>query len=547
MMPKARTGLLVLVAGATVAAVVALGLASVPTGGQSATDDITFVPVNGDVGFEYVSEDRAQMGNSRVGVYVADYNTDGYPDILAIGGDQPVLFENTGGEFRRSDDLPVVNETVKSALFFDFEGDGHDDLLLMSKYGPPMFFDNRGESYVRQDVGLSNVTLTVPVAATAGDYNGDGCLDVFVAQNGDWESTTPRKETYVSEAPRPGEVIVEEDNGQRNRLLAGNCENQTFQDATDRVGIEGERWSTATSFVDFTGDGRPDLHVSNDFNYDYLYVNTGDGFEQRWIPGTNRHGMASEVADFDGDGRMDVFVTNVGYDGGAQSWRQKLFPSMNNYGNTLLLNDGDGFEEAAEAYNVSTGGWGWAAVAVDFTNDGRRDLLHTTQYYRQIDDRSHLVRTRPRVWTGVEDGFRPVNASEAGFEPTNGRALVHLDFDRDGDQDLIVGNLAGEYVLYENRGATGNWLQLSVWRGDDRVLNAQVNISTEGGTRYLVTNAQAGLQSQSSRVAHVGLGAEDAVDVTVTFPDGTVREFDSIGVNRRVRFRYNGTTRTVPG
>lgn len=88
--------------------------------------------------------------------------------------------------------------------------------------------------------------------------------------------------------------------GNPNLLFDGDC--NSFEQV-ENAGIEGTRWSLATSFVDLTGDGYLDIHVGNDFNTDVLYVNQHDGtFRRVEIPATDRHAMASEVADVTGDG-----------------------------------------------------------------------------------------------------------------------------------------------------------------------------------------------------------------------------------------------------
>lgn len=156
-----------------------------------------FVEVGEESGFAYVANNHEQGGNSHASVYVSDYNTDGYPDMLAVGGGEPVLFENTDEGFRRSGALPSVDGTIQAALFFGRDGDGRDDLHLLTRYENPVFLANENGAYERRDAGLADLKLAVPVGATAADYDGDGCLGLFVAQKrGDyWRACQQTKAT----------------------------------------------------------------------------------------------------------------------------------------------------------------------------------------------------------------------------------------------------------------------------------------------------------------------------------------------------------------
>jgi len=530
--------------------VTAAAVATVPETGSRPTPELQFAPVGDEVGFEYEADSTAQFGNTRASLYVTDYDRNGYPDLLALGGDDPVLFENTGGEFRRADALPEFDATVKAALFLDYDGDGWEDLLLLPLDAAPVFLENRNGSFVRRDVGLGDVHLAVPTGASAADYDGDGRLDLLVVQNGDWRRDFPQKELRASRSDVrgtvPSNVRPETDNGNPDYLFRGTADG--FVNVTAEAGLGGSRWSTTASFADFTGDGRPDIHVANDFNRDYLYVNrNGSRFVPDSIANTNRHGMSSEVADFDHDGRMDVFVTSIRFVEGG-TYMDRTFVSLDTTGNQLLINTGGSFRSVEYRYNLSSGGFGWAAAAVDLDNDGDRDLLHATKHVRARSDRTELRRMPPSLWRrgSTGGGFERVNASRVGFDPTDGRGLVTLDFDRDGDQDVAIADLEGSFELYENRGAAGHWLQIAVERGAETpAIGARIDVTVPGNDRtyHLLNNARADLQSQDPRVAHLGLGDAETVTVEVTWPDGTVRRYERIDVDRRVVVAPDGTLR----
>ena len=512
-----------------------------------------FEDVTGSAGIQYEAQ-ASGVGNGDSGVYVTDYDDDGWPDVLAIGGEEPALFENRNGSFERSGDLPAIDITVQGAHFFDADGDGREDLLLLPRNGEAVFLRNEGGRFVRTENGLGT-EMGVAVGASTADYDGDGDLDVFVAQYGDWAETTP--EGFL----HPEGGYVAEDNGGPN-LLFENTENG-FVNVTGEAGISGAHWSLAASFVDLTGDGRPDIHVANDFNNDTLYRNQGDGTFERVVMGaeTSRNGMSSEIGDFDGDGRADLFVTNIYFPVDEANISAEKRARLQRYfafvlrskrieGNNLVLNrDRAEFEFAGGAYGVKEGGWGWAAVHADLDNDGDRDLFHATQDVVRIDDEDPHF-TYPMVFERTGENFTSRDASELGFEETNGRGVGELDFDRDGDVDLLVSTYDGPLKLYENNAdelGGRHSLQVSVLDSDGATaIGAEVSVTADGTNQFDVVNAKSDYQSQDTRVLHFGLGeSEEVAEMTVVWPDGTERTFESVAADQRLRVFPNGTLQST--
>ncbi|MFB6147242.1 MAG: FG-GAP repeat domain-containing protein, partial [Halobacteriaceae archaeon] len=89
-------------------------------------------------GFEYTNDVPARGRMSNAGVYAADYDEDGWTDLLAVGGRQPVLFENRGGTFEPSGALPQFDQRMRSAVFLDYDTDGRQDLVLLPIHGEPV-------------------------------------------------------------------------------------------------------------------------------------------------------------------------------------------------------------------------------------------------------------------------------------------------------------------------------------------------------------------------------------------------------------------------
>jgi hypothetical protein len=511
---------------------------------------IEFGSVASERGLDY----RSQSGKITRGggVFVTDYNEDGWPDVLLVGGTsrrteygwagiQPTLFKNTGGAFERSGELPEkgYDERILSALFFDYDNDGWKDLLLLPVSGEPIFLENREGSFERTEVGI-DANLSEPPGAAVADYDRDGDPDLFIYQNGDWADRQPVGFSKPNQS-------VQDDNGNPNLLFENTGDD--FR-RVESSGITGARWTLAASFVDFTGDGYPDIHVANDYNADYLYVNKQDGmFEQRALgPQTRRNAMSSEIADVNGDGRLDVFVTNIYLNRSGDAFSAGPYGSIRAHlgerikGNNLLINRGNGsFVDRADQYSVQEGGWGWAAAFVDFENDGDQDVIHTTQYFREslVGNRSYF--NYPAVFERTNDtSFEPRQPADLGFEVSDGSGLAHLDFDRDGDQDLLLGEFKNSpnprFKLYENTGCQGNWIQVAVEGNEEQTaLGTRVSVTVDGETRVQVLNSKSDFHSQDTRVLHFGLGESEAVNrVTVSWPDGTEQTIRNVSGNQRI-------------
>ncbi len=281
------------------------------------------------------------------------------------------------------------------------------------------------------------------------DFDGDGRLDVFLVQGGPFP---PRPE-----APNTGDRLF------RNKG------DGTFEDATERSGIarmpRGFGHGVAVGDVD--NDGHPDLFVTRWRAY-ALYRNRGDGtFEDA----TDRYGLGGDrdwptsaaFADLDNDGDLDLYVchymkwdadhpmlckkTTASADhepsdpGQAYNYcPPRLFASQPDH---LFRNDGGRFVDAtAEAGIVDKDGRGLGVVAADVDDDGLVDLFvanDTTANYLW-----HNLGGLKFEEAGLPDGVS-CNADGA-FQAGMGTACG--DLDGDGRPDLLVTNFYGESTTF---------------------------------------------------------------------------------------------------
>jgi hypothetical protein len=194
-----------------------------------------------------------------------------------------------------------------------------------------------------------------------------------------------------------------------------------------------------------------------------------------------------------------------------------------------------------DAAGVREGGWGWAADMIDFDNDGDLDIAHTNGMTISPVDQSVLFEN-----TG--DRLNPSftnNATTLGITDTGqGRGLLTMDYDRDGDLDIFIVNYDSAPILYRNDDVnTNDWLRVkTIGTSSNRdgigayitvtpdLADPNVSYVTEidGSSNYL---------AQSEMVAHFGLGevALDTIDqIEVVWPSGYTQVFSDVTANQLV-------------
>ena len=268
----------------------------------------------------------ADIKGARKALFV-DLDHDGDLDLLLIGnGARTVYRNNLDGTFTDATaalGLAGTSET-REAVFGDFDGDGRIDLFIANEHGSDILFHNRGAQ------GFSDVTAASGLsssggsgAATVGDYNNDGFLDLFVA-------------TTNSSEPA---LWLNKGDGTFTRDRRSSAALRALQSTP----------GLAATFVDYNNDGWIDLAVSGATKL-FLLRNDGSGkFVDRsaLIPDPVRAAGASSIAvsDVDDDGDEDLFLIDAA---GAPRLLRNDFGNSNLAVNVELkgLRDGSGKNNA---------------------------------------------------------------------------------------------------------------------------------------------------------------------------------------------------------
>jgi len=439
-----------------------------------------------------------------MGVAVGDYNNDGFPDILITCVGQNRLFKNTGtGKFVDVTNASGLGKRLgfsTSALWFDYDRDGRLDLFVCNyvKWSPEH--------------------------------------DVFCSQDGKHKSyCTP--EAYVGQTC----------------WLFHNRGNGTFEDVTAASGLfDSSSKSLGVALIDYDQDGWPDLLVANDTEPNKLYRNQRNGtFRDVAVEagiafsadGKARAGMGVDVGDFDNSGRPGVAITN-----------------FDNEMIGLYRAEANGnFTDVALASGVGLASkttLGFGCTFVDCDLNGSLDLIAVNGH---IDDTVRNVRNvgyaqPPHLFLNDGKGdFRDVSDEVGGdfHEPKVGRGLAVGDFDRDGDQDILMTTNKGPAYLFRNDQTAGNRsirFRLVGTQSNRDGIGAQIKILAGGveQTRFVRTGSS--YLSQSELPVTFGLGKRDRIErVVIYWPSGRAEEYKELGAGRAYELTEGKGIRAMSG
>ncbi len=289
------------------------------------------------------------------------------------------------------------------------------------------------------------------------DYDGDGFMDIYLVNSG--------PDPAFSDAPAATERWP-------NRLFR-NRGDGSFEDVTDKAGVQGHGWGTTAAAADYDNDGDTDLLVVN-FGSLILYRNEGDGtFRDVTAPAglTSRQmGISACFFDADRDGRLDLFVANyLVFDRSIQvpPGSQVPYPGPLSYDpefNLLFRNRGDGtFADISEASGIRIAGHrAMSATALDYDRDGDQDLYVSNDATPNLllanNGRGHFTDVGLQTGTGVSQFGTADGSMGATVGDCNGDGSPDLLVTRFGKASLYLSSRGG---FFEDRIQTSGILDIS--------------------------------------------------------------------------------------
>ncbi|MDE0220328.1 MAG: FG-GAP-like repeat-containing protein [Spirochaetaceae bacterium] len=456
------------------------------------------------------------------GVAAGDLDGDGDLDLVLTNLAGPVsLLWNEGGLRFRRQIVPIRH--TRAVTVVDADGDDLLDIAFTRGNGPP-------ELWRRDTLDGEFDRLFHPAPAETaytmawGDLDGDGDLDLVTA-------------TYDAELVKnlgfghgAGGVFYHERvaSGLRTTRLADRAE------------------ALALLLVDLDGDGRPDIHVGNDFALiDQVWLRTGTGWTEAMpFRAISRNTMSLDAGDVDADGEEELFAADMSpYS--AELARHYLTVMMKMaevpgertdqqvIANVLLSREEDGrYRNSARTAGVASSGWSWSAKLGDLDHDGALDLyvvngMAGSEQFPYLPD-GELIEQNQAYRNIGEGRFTPAPEWELASE-RSGRGMGMVDLDLDGDLDIVVNNLATPAQLFENRMCGGSAVQVELRQSgaNTRAIGAVVRLRTAAGVQRRDVRSASGYLFGDPQRVHFGLPSDAVLQtLEVRWPDGAVSTID---------------------
>ena len=487
------------------------------------------------------------------GVCVIDYDNDGWPDIFFVnsmdwpghksGKSFPALYHNNhDGTF-----TDVTHQAGLAVEMYglgctvgDYDNDSYDDLYITAVGNSHLFRNLHNGKFADVTAKTGVASPGFATGAAWVDYDNDGKLDLFVAHYVKWSIDTDQ---YCSLTGKQKSYCTPEAYKGESSELFHNRGDGTFENVTKRAGLlDPSSKSLGIALLDYDNDGWVDLFVSNDTQPNKLYRNNHDGtFTDVAVPsgvafsdaGTARAGMGTDAGDYDNSGRQAILIGDFANEGMA-----------------LYRSDGSGlYTDQAPATGLSRmtmQSLTFGTLFFDYDLDGRLDVLavngHVADDIGQLQPAIKYAEPAQLFRNVGSNKFEDVTArvSHALQQPIVGRGAAYLDYDNDGDLDLLVMDNRGKARLLKNENGNQNdvlRLKLIGTKSNRNAIGAKVSVTSSGGEHlFLMVKTGSSYLSQSEFPLTFGLGKplgqEKKLAISIVWPSGRKEAFSGVKCNR---------------
>jgi len=458
------------------------------------------------------------------GVAAADYDGDGHLDLYIASqlkfdrfnprswnrlyrndgdGTFTDVTQEAGAQVDFLPDMPVkIFGNKHSVSWADYDRDGDPDLLL-TQVGPEVLFRNNGDGTftdIADAAGLNGGELDEfeTSGATWFDFDLDGWLDLYISS---WKGP--------------------------NRFYR-NRGDGTFEDIGAATGMDDEAQTWMSISWDVNDDDLPDLYLANDFGANTLYLNQGNG---QFVDASAEWGLADEgesmglaLDDASGDGFPDLYVTNNAVREGDAML------------NTFFLGAAQGpLQDSAGPLGIANTNWAWGTEFFDGDLDGDLDLFVVNgalierntpnRYFRNMLREEGALR-----WTDIASASQVDGRAES-------HGLLVFDVEDDGDPDLLITNWDEPLYFLVHPGSSNRWLKVALegTTSNKEGFGSVITVITQEGRQQRWYNGVDFL-GQSIQPALFGLGTETTYEaIEVEWPGGMTERWPGGEASQTVR------------
>ena len=189
--------------------------------------------------------------------------------------------------------------------------------------------------------------------------------------------------------------------------------------------------------------------------------------------------------------------------------------------NLLLVRNAEGsFDDRSAEFGMELPGWTWNARMVDLDQDGWQDVFVATGY---LAHRSFLPNRYYHNDGGT--GFTQLEEEAGLADPYPAATYSLVDYDRDGDLDIIRPSAMSQPIIHRNDAVAGRglWVRLEDGIGNREGVGARIVITAASGQQQVREVRQSGGFGSGDRpMAHFGLGSQaEVVRIEVRWQDGS--------------------------
>lgn len=447
----------------------------------------------------------------------ADLDGDGWLDIVAanwsvgtmtslrnphLASSRDRILWNDAGSFSTQELDGVPGESLTS-LITDVDGDGDPDILIgddIAKSDKVYLNEgNRRFKLLDRSAGLIPWLTFSTMSFDSGDFNNDLRQDLYSAQiarpqnRSDRGKLDLRRDICEQQSSDPA-GLENCFSRERERVMAGVKPVARIQ-RCDHIAHPPYRASCAALGViaAAVGNGDPALCAR-------IPESWPQALEICKLSNGERVAQANDT------------MAELGYLGGHESRNVLLEKGIDQrYADTTVAND------------VGLPGWSWNSKFADLNQDGWQDLyVATAEHYGSRYGPNMLYQNNQGK--DFTDGTEAMGLSD--LIPTT--AYVLLDFDRDGDIDMIRAPGMAEPIVHRNVQPVGKavWINLRDQVGNSYGIGALIDIQTSSATaprQLRQVKASGGFVSFDPPKVHFGLGDAQTIEqIRVTWADGAV-------------------------